>query len=111
MITIILFYFCYIHYCTAQADSVDLSIPEDAVGRPQNLVPIRNESLNDPTRNLCFCNYAGDICDSNNTCIKHTFAACFHFMKEVNFSHFESSKSCANISFSLRIIQILSSMT
>lgn len=39
--------------------------------------------VDDASRNLCFCNYGGDVCDSNNTCIKHSHAACFHFMKEV----------------------------
>ncbi|WKY06987.1 hypothetical protein Q1695_006850 [Nippostrongylus brasiliensis] len=64
------------------ADSSDLSIPEDAVGNP-NRNHVRVANLDESTKNLCFCNYGGDICIANNTCIKHTNAACFHFMKEV----------------------------
>ncbi|KIH60373.1 kinase domain protein [Ancylostoma duodenale] len=66
-----------------RTESSDLSIPEEAVGRPQHPLPIRDGILDEETRNLCFCNYEGDICDANNTCIKHSHAACFHFMKEV----------------------------
>ncbi|XGW29384.1 hypothetical protein V3C99_008866 [Haemonchus contortus] len=64
-------------------ETFDLSIPEEAVGNPYRHHSVRPENVDDATRNLCFCNYEGDICDSNNTCIKHTNAACFHFMKEV----------------------------
>ncbi|VDL70824.1 unnamed protein product [Nippostrongylus brasiliensis] len=69
--------------CIVGADSSDLSIPEDAVGNP-NRNHVRVTNLDKSTKNLCFCNYGGDICIANNTCIKHTNAACFHFMKECN---------------------------
>ncbi|KAK6750407.1 hypothetical protein RB195_002404 [Necator americanus] len=84
MITISLLYLCALfQYSLGQVDSSDLSIPEEAVGRPEQPQHIRNGSADEVTRNLCFCNYEGDICDANNTCIKHSYAACFHFMKEV----------------------------
>ncbi|EPB67183.1 activin types I and II receptor domain protein [Ancylostoma ceylanicum] len=85
MLTLLFLYlYAHFHYSAGQAESSDLSIPEEAVGRPQYPLPIRDELLDEDTRNLCFCNYEGDICDANNTCIKHSHAACFHFMKECN---------------------------
>nr|AAL06642.1 serine-threonine protein kinase [Ancylostoma caninum] len=84
MVTLLFLYlYAHFHYCAGQAESSDLSIPEEAVGRPQHPLPIRDGILDEETRNLCFCNYEGDICDANNTCMKHSHAACFHFMKEV----------------------------
>ncbi|VDO77220.1 unnamed protein product [Haemonchus placei] len=59
------------------------SVRDGAKGTDLLLTSRGPENVDDATRNLCFCNYGGDICDSNNTCIKHTNAACFHFMKEV----------------------------
>ncbi|VDM53920.1 unnamed protein product [Angiostrongylus costaricensis] len=70
-------------YSSDEADSFDLSIPEEAVGNPYRPLSTRVVGGDDLKRNLCFCNYEGDICDSNNTCIKHNNAACFHFIKEV----------------------------
>ncbi|KAE9420109.1 hypothetical protein Angca_004895 [Angiostrongylus cantonensis] len=70
-------------YSSNEADSFDLSIPEEAVGNPYRRLPSRVVDGDDLRSNLCFCNYEGDICDSNNTCIKHNNAACFHFIKEV----------------------------
>ncbi|KAK6019414.1 activin types I and II receptor domain protein, partial [Ostertagia ostertagi] len=74
-------------------EAFDLSIPEEAVGNPYSH-HVRLENVDDATRNLCFCNYGGDVCDSNNTCIKHTHAACFHFMKEVFNAELRRMETC-----------------
>uniref|UniRef100_F1KXX2 receptor protein serine/threonine kinase n=1 Tax=Ascaris suum TaxID=6253 RepID=F1KXX2_ASCSU len=74
----------------------DLSIPENAQGRPEDVIFTRNESEADrrrknapakyeDERSLCYCNYEPEFCGgfTNHTCMKHTEAACFHFTEEV----------------------------
>ncbi|KAJ1362436.1 hypothetical protein KIN20_021976 [Parelaphostrongylus tenuis] len=80
---LLLYLFIGSTYSSNEADSFDLSIPEEALGNPNRQLPSRAVNGDHLKRNLCFCNYEGDICDSNNTCIKHSNAACFHFIKEV----------------------------
>ncbi|VDK18299.1 unnamed protein product [Anisakis simplex] len=74
----------------------DLSVPLDAQNRPaEDFIIVRNETEADRRRkslppkyendrSLCYCNYEPEFCGgfTNNTCMKHLEAACFHFTEE-----------------------------
>ncbi|KAL3102096.1 hypothetical protein niasHS_003505 [Heterodera schachtii] len=46
---------------------------------PTSLLSVNNDSFGEvPLSNRCFCNYGPSVCDMEDTCIKHTSAACFH---------------------------------
>ncbi|KAI1732859.1 protein kinase domain-containing protein [Ditylenchus destructor] len=46
--------------------------------------------INKTMRNLCYCNYGPDVCEFEDTCIKHENSACFHAVRQMYESGEES---------------------
>ncbi|KAI6214169.1 Receptor protein serine/threonine kinase [Aphelenchoides besseyi] len=62
-----------------------IEIPADAIGRPESSFAYNRHSAdlaNSTSRNLCYCSYGAEICDYEDTCVKHEQAACFHAIQE-----------------------------